>query len=67
MSILVHDKGKIMKLFTRIKVSIVARIESEVESFANDIHEIIEQVKLDVDNNIREALAEIPFSGVKSN
>ena len=67
MSVLVYDKGNIMKLFTCIKTSIVSRIDSEIESFANDIHEIIEQVKLDVDNNIREALAEIPFSGVKSN
>ena len=55
-----------MELFTRIKATIVARIEAEVESFANDIHEIMEQVKIDVDNNIREALSEIPFSGVKS-
>lgn len=56
-----------MKLFTRIKATVVARIEVEIESFANDIHDIIEQVKLDVDNNIKEALSEIPFSGVKSN
>lgn len=67
MSVLVYDKGNIMKLFTRIKVSIISRIEAEVESFSNDVHEIIEQVKIDVDNNIREALAEIPFSGVKAN
>lgn len=55
-----------MKLFTRIKANIVARIEAEVESFANDIHEIMEQVKIDVDNSIKEALSEIPFTGVKA-
>lgn len=55
-----------MKLFTRIKATIVARIEAEVESFANDIHEIMEQVKVDVDNSIKEALSEIPFTGVKA-
>ena len=56
-----------MKLFTRIKATIVGRIEAEIESFANDVHDIIEQVKVDVDNSIKEALSDIPFSGVKSN
>lgn len=55
-----------MKLFTRIKATIVARIEAELESLSNEVHAIIEDVKRDVDNNIREALSEIPFSGVKS-
>lgn len=56
-----------MKLFTRIKAAIITRIEKEVESFSNEVHSIIEQVKIDVDNSIKEALSDIPFSGVKSN
>lgn len=55
-----------MKLFTRIKAAIVTRIEAEVESFSNEVHGIIEQVKIDVDNSIKEALSEIPFTGVKA-
>ena len=60
-------KVTIMKLFTRIKAAIITRIEKEVESFSNEVHSIIEQVKIDVDNSIKEALSDIPFSGVKSN
>ena len=55
-----------MKLFTRIKAAIVTRIEAEVESFSNEVHAIIEQVKIDVERSMNEALSEIPFSGVKS-
>ena len=55
-----------MKLFTRIKATIVARIEAELESLSNDVHAIIEDVKIDVDNSIKEALSEIPFTGVKA-